>query len=166
MRAPSVSSSDRNCTTPAPMNCTPTQTSRKPITRVRAVIPVVPSTATMRRALRSTSHDEYATSTMPSAMAPYSQGLSAPAAMPIVTAIEPGPLSIGMARGVKARSVMCSASSRWDSLTSGSGSGFSMPKPIRATIKPPAMRSAGIEMPKNSMISAPANSDTSSTIAM
>jgi hypothetical protein len=86
--------------------------------------------------------------------------------MLIVTAIEPGPLSSGIATGMNAISRVSSASSRCASGSSSSGSGSSIRKPTRATTMPPAIRSAGSDIPKKVMISAPAKSDTSSTEAM
>ncbi len=86
--------------------------------------------------------------------------------MLMVSAIEPGPLSSGMATGVNAMSSMCCASSRSASETRASGSGFSIAKPMRETMSPPPMRSTGMLMPKNVRITAPASSETNSTPAV
>jgi hypothetical protein len=64
-KAPGTFGFETMSTTPSPMNWTPTHTSRKPMIRTRAVMPVGPTTATMRRALRRTSQERNATRTMP-----------------------------------------------------------------------------------------------------
>ena len=75
---------------------------------------------------------------------------------PIVTAIAPGPLSIGIASGENDTSRLARAACRAGSSAVASlGAAISMVEPIPATSMPPAIRSPGIEMPKKPMIKVP-----------
>ena len=73
----------------------------------------------------------------------------------ITTAKVPGPLRPGMASGVNAMSYFSPAALVIASL-SEIGFGNSIWKPRNATIRPPAMRIPGSEMPKKFMIRPPA----------
>ena len=70
--------------------------------------------------------------------------------------MEPGPLSIGMASGEKEMSRLARAASRARSSSAVlRGLATSIPEPMPATSRPPAMRRPGMEMPKNPMINVP-----------
>ena len=84
--------------------------------------------------------------------------LSALAARPITTPIEPGPESMGIAIGVREISLLAAASSvsagviRVEAVT--------MPQAVWATISPPATFSTGNEIPKKLRTKRPKNMKT------
>ena len=73
----------------------------------------------------------------------------------MVSAIEPGPLNIGIASGVREMSLFARASSRRRRSPASSGGGASMDNAIPETSTPPAMRMPGMEMPKKRMMKLP-----------
>ncbi|GAB1440952.1 hypothetical protein MASR2M36_37370 [Providencia sp.] len=82
----------------------------------------------------------------------------------MIVAIVPGPAVLGIARGTKAmlgdswRFLGTLGSSSVDAVESSLASllGNSIPKPINATINPPAIRSPGIEIPNVVITTCPA----------